>query len=64
ENAAGGFFQHSHMRPWTRTYLALHNAVGDWRIFYSIDREDHVVDLYRIGTRGELYRSRSVQKQS
>ena len=38
--------------------------VGDWRILYSIDREDHVVDIHRIGTRGDLYRSRSVQKKS
>ena len=38
--------------------------VGDWRILYSIDREDHVVDIHRNGTRWELYRSRSAQKQS
>ncbi|MCZ6800537.1 MAG: type II toxin-antitoxin system RelE/ParE family toxin [Nitrospirae bacterium] len=38
--------------------------VGDWRILYSIDREDHVVDIHRIGTRGDLYRSRSAQKKS
>ncbi len=39
-------------------------AVGDWRILYSIDREDHVVDIHRNGTSGDLYRSRLVQKKS
>ena len=39
-------------------------AVGDWRILYSIDREDRVVDIHRIGTRGDLYRSRSAQTKS
>ncbi len=39
-------------------------AVGNWRILYSIDREDHVVDIHRIGTRGELYRSRTAQNKS
>ncbi len=39
-------------------------AVGDWRILYSIDREDHVVDIHRIGTRRVLYRSRPAQHES
>ena len=39
-------------------------AVGDWRILYSIDREDHVVDIHRIGTRRALYRSRPAQHDS
>ena len=39
-------------------------AVGDWPILYSLDREDHIIDLHRICSRGELYRSRSAQKQS
>lgn len=39
-------------------------AVGDWRILYSIDRDDHVVDIHCIGTRGELYRSRAAQNKS
>lgn len=39
-------------------------AVGDWRILYSIDWEDHVVDIHCIGTRGQLYRSRVATKPS
>jgi len=39
-------------------------AVGDWRILYSIDREDHVVDIHRIGTRRALYRSRPTKHES
>ena len=31
-------------------------AVEDWRILYSIDREDHVVAIHRVCTRRELYR--------
>ena len=31
-------------------------AVADWRILYSIDREEQVVDIHKIGTRKELYR--------
>ena len=30
-------------------------AVGDWRILYSMDREEHVVAIHRICTRRELY---------
>ncbi|MGB0909271.1 MAG: type II toxin-antitoxin system RelE family toxin [Nitrospirales bacterium] len=30
-------------------------AVGDWRILYSIDREEHVVNIHRIGIRREFY---------
>ncbi len=29
-------------------------AVEDWRIFYSIDREDHLVDIHHIVNRKEL----------
>ena len=39
-------------------------AVGEWRILYSIDREDHVVDIHRIGTRRALYRSRPAPHDS
>ena len=39
-------------------------AVGEWRILYSIDREDLVVDIHLIGTRGELYRNRSAQEKA
>ena len=31
-------------------------AVGNWRILYAIDREDHVVAIHRVCTRNELYR--------
>jgi mRNA interferase RelE/StbE len=39
-------------------------AVGDWRILYSIDREDHVVAIHRVCNRGELYRRGATQKDS
>ena len=39
-------------------------AVADWRILYAIDREDQVVDIHRIATRGELYRRRAAPKPS
>ena len=29
-------------------------AVEEWRIFYSIDRDDHLVDIHRIIHRKEL----------
>lgn len=29
-------------------------AVGEWRIFYSIDREEHLVDVHLIANRKEL----------
>lgn len=32
-------------------------AVGDWRILYFIDREEHIVHIHRIATRRELYPS-------
>ena len=32
-------------------------AVGEWRILYSIDREEHIVHVHRIATRRELYPS-------
>jgi len=39
-------------------------AVGDWRILYSIDRDEHVVHIYRIATRRELYAGRTSQPHS
>jgi mRNA interferase RelE/StbE len=36
-------------------------AVGDWRILYSIDQEEHIVHIYRIVTRRELYPSRAAK---
>jgi mRNA interferase RelE/StbE len=30
-------------------------AVGDWRILYSIDREEQLVHIHRIAARRELY---------
>lgn len=29
-------------------------AVGEWRIFYSVDREEHLVDIHLIANRKEL----------
>ncbi len=37
-------------------------AVGEWRILYSIDREDQLVHVHLIGTRADLYRHRAVHK--
>jgi len=34
-------------------------AVANWRILYTLDREEHVVDIHRICTRRELYRQAS-----
>ena len=34
-------------------------AVGEWRILYSIDPEDLILDVHLIGTREQLYRSRT-----
>jgi mRNA interferase RelE/StbE len=31
-------------------------AVGDWRIFYSIDRVDHLVDIHGIVQQKDLHR--------
>jgi mRNA interferase RelE/StbE len=39
-------------------------AVGEWRILYSIDPEEHVVHICRIATRGELYPSRATRTES
>jgi mRNA-degrading endonuclease RelE of RelBE toxin-antitoxin system len=39
-------------------------AVGDWRILYSIDQEDHVVAIHQVCTRSELYRRDTTQKGS
>lgn len=36
-------------------------AVANWRILYSIDREDHVVAIHRICSRRELYRRHTPQ---
>ncbi len=33
-------------------------AVAEWRILYSVDREDHVVVIHRICTRRNLYQRR------
>lgn len=30
-------------------------AVGEWRILYSIDRDEQLVDIHLIGTRQALY---------
>jgi mRNA interferase RelE/StbE len=37
-------------------------AVADWRILYSINREDHVVAIHQICTRRELYQRHDTQK--
>ena len=39
-------------------------AVGEWRILYSIDRVEHLVHIYRIATRQELYANCTAQKHS
>ncbi len=39
-------------------------AVGDWRILYSIDREEHVLHVHRIATRRELYPSPAAPNES
>lgn len=39
-------------------------AVSDWRILYSVDREEHVVHVHRIATRGELYLNRAGRHES
>jgi len=39
-------------------------AVGDWRILYTIDREEHVVHVHRIATRRELYPTFTAQTKS
>ena len=36
-------------------------AVGDWRILYSIDREEQVVAIHRVCKRGGLYRRDATQ---
>ena len=33
-------------------------AVGDWRIFYSIDQSGHIVDVHMIAHRETLYQPR------
>ena len=37
-------------------------AVGEWRIFYSIHKEDQIVDVYMIGAGGQLYQPRSARR--
>ena len=32
-------------------------AVGDWRIFYSIDRNEHLLDVHMIAPRRALYKT-------
>ncbi len=39
-------------------------AVGDWRILYSIDPDEHVVHIHRIATRRELYANRTTHQDS
>jgi mRNA interferase RelE/StbE len=39
-------------------------AVANWRILYSIDREDHVVAIHRICTRRDLYQRDAIQNGS
>ncbi|MDH5563667.1 MAG: type II toxin-antitoxin system mRNA interferase toxin, RelE/StbE family [Nitrospirota bacterium] len=39
-------------------------AVSDWRIIYSIDRNEHVVHIHRIATRRELYATHTTQQDS
>ena len=39
-------------------------AVGDWRILYSIDQDEHVVHIHRIATRRELYANRTTHQDS
>lgn len=39
-------------------------AVGDWRILYSIDREEQIVAIHRVCNRGQLYRRDATQKDS
>lgn len=39
-------------------------AVGEWRILYSIDREEHVVHIHRIATRRVLYPTRPRRHES
>lgn len=36
-------------------------AVGDWRILYSIDKEEQFVDVHLIRTSAELYQRRPSQ---
>ena len=31
-------------------------AVGEWRIFYSVDRSEHLLDVHLIAHHKELYR--------
>ena len=35
-------------------------AVADWRILYSVDREDDIVAIHRISSRKELYRRQRI----
>lgn len=39
-------------------------AVGDWRILYSIDREEQIVHIHRIAIRQELYPIRATPQGS
>ncbi len=39
-------------------------AVGDWRILYSIDREDQVLDVHLLGSASELYETKGTEKKS
>jgi mRNA interferase RelE/StbE len=39
-------------------------AVGNWRILYSIDREEQIVHIHRIAIRQDLYPSCPTQQES
>ena len=39
-------------------------AVGEWRILYSIDREDRILDIHMIGLGAELYQYPAAQTNS
>ena len=41
-----------------------HYAVGDWRILYSIDRSEQILDIHLIGTSRDLYGRRSERATS
>ncbi len=35
-----------------------HYAVGDWRILYSIDRDEQILDVHLVGTSRDVYDNR------
>ena len=43
--------------PLYGTLLGLNKLrVGDWRVFYEINKNDHVVTVHKIGHRKDVYR--------